>query len=163
MMALVSLGVLLLVDGAGVGWRAAAGRSARIDKRRWYLVALGRGVMYAALVGVLALAVAIAGGELTTTSTSEGVARKALLVYAPFVGLGAVCAVVRALGSVDARSIASTLVFGPLTLARPLVLLAGAWPALAAGGLTASLAGGVVAAMLVAEPLLARWTPAPDG
>ena len=163
MMILTALGVLLLVDGAGAGWRAAAGRSGRIDKRRWYLAALGRGVIYAALVGALALAVATVGGELASPSPSEDVARAALLVYAPFVGLGAVCAVVRARGSVDARSLASTLVFGPLTLARPLVLAAGAWPALATGGLTAILAAAVLAAMLVAEPLLARWTPAPEG
>jgi hypothetical protein len=56
-----------------------------------------------------------------------------LMVYVPYSLVLAITFFVRAIPSVDIRSITSVLVFGPFTLIRPLVVLAGAiWGLLAA-------------------------------
>jgi L-asparagine transporter-like permease len=130
-MSFLLLWLLATVDAAFIGYRDAAGRSALIDKRHYYRRALVRG----ALVGQIAVAIAgiVAAGMLFTTpqparlfETFDQVATRMLMVYIPYALILTATFFVRALPSVDIRSITSVLVFGPFTLIRPLVVLAGA-------------------------------------
>ena len=130
-MSFLLLWLLATVDAAFIGYRDAAGRSALIDKRHYYRRALVRG----ALVGQIAVAIAgiVAAGMLFTTpqparlfDTFDRVATRMLMVYIPYALILTATFFVRAIPSVDIRSITSVLVFGPFTLIRPLVVLAGA-------------------------------------
>jgi L-asparagine transporter-like permease len=137
-MSIVLLWLLATVDSAFIGYRDAAGRSALIDKRDYYRRALIRG----ALVGQIAVAIVgiVAAGLLAASpqparlfATFEQVGTRMLMVYVPYALILAITFFFRAIPSVDIRSITSVLVFGPFTLIRPLVVLAGAiWGLLAA-------------------------------
>jgi hypothetical protein len=137
-MSILLLWVLATVDSAFIGYRDAAGRSALIEKRDYYRHALIRG----ALVGQIAVAMVgvIAGGILATSpqparlfETFEQVGTRMLMVYVPYALILTITFFIRTIPSVDTRSITSVLVFGPFTLIRPLVVLAGAiWGLLAA-------------------------------
>ena len=126
----VSLWLLATLDAAFAGYRAAAGRSALIDKRRYYQRAMIRG----ALLGQVAVAVAagIVLISLAFTSDRQALLRdynlagsRVLYVYVPYAAIILLAFVVRLIRSVDIRSITSTLVFGPFTLIRPIVAVAG--------------------------------------
>jgi hypothetical protein len=137
-MSILLLWLLATVDSAFIGYREAAGRSALIDKRDYYRHALFRG----ALLGQIAVAIAgaVAVGMLATApqparlfDSFEQVATRMLMIYVPYALILTITFFVRAIPSVDIRSITSVLVFGPFTLIRPLVVLAGAiWGLLAA-------------------------------
>jgi hypothetical protein len=137
-MSILLLWLLATVDSAFIGYRDAAGRSALIDKRHYYRRALIRG----ALMGQVAVAIAgtVALGMLATSAqparlivTLDSVATRMLMIYVPYALILIATFFVRAIPSVDIRSITSVLVFGPFTLIRPLVVLAGAiWGFLAA-------------------------------
>ncbi|HEX2270247.1 MAG TPA: hypothetical protein VHH35_11955 [Pyrinomonadaceae bacterium] len=137
-MTILLLWLLATVDSAFIGYRDAAGRSALIEKRDYYRHAMLRG----ALVGQLAVAIVgiVAIGMLATDpqparlfESFEQVAMRMLMVYVPYALILAVTFFIRAIPSVDIRSITSVLVFGPFTLIRPFVVLAGAiWGVLAA-------------------------------
>jgi hypothetical protein len=138
MAAVAVLFALVVFDAALSGFRAAAGRSARIDKRAYYgramLIGSLVGVVLAALVGVTAVAL----GARTSTPLSywlsvDDVVRRLVTFFSPVAVVVLVLFGARAVRSVDARSVASTLVFGPLTLMRPLVVAAGCAFALADG------------------------------
>jgi len=137
-MSVLLLWLLATVDAAFIGYRDAAGRSALIDKRHYYRRALVRG----ALFGQIAVAIvgAVAAGMLATSAqpallfeTLDQVGTRMLMVYVPYALILTATFFVRAIPSVDIRSITSVLVFGPFTLIRPLVVLAGAiWGLIAA-------------------------------
>ena len=137
-MSILLLWLLATVDSAFIGYRDAAGRSALIDKRHYYRRALLRG----ALMGQIAVAIAgtVALGMLATSAqparlfaTLDSVAMRMLMIYVPYALILIATFFVRGIPSVDIRSITSVLVFGPFTLIRPLVVLAGAiWGFLAA-------------------------------
>ena len=85
----VVLVLLVLIDSGFAGFRAAAGRNARIRKRSYYLMAAGRGFgSGAAGLGLVALVVAVVSGcaadpgaryaELVVAGT------RMLLMVAPF-------------------------------------------------------------------------------
>ena len=137
-MSIVLLWLLATVDSAFIGYREAAGRSALIDKRDYYRNALIRGALFGqiavALVGLAALAMLAASPQpAALLETFEQVATRMLIVYVPYALIITITFFIRAIPSVDIRSITSVLVFGPLTLVRPLVVLAGAiWGLLAA-------------------------------
>jgi hypothetical protein len=134
-MALTFLLLYLLAtcDTAFCGYRAEAGWNARLFKWGYYLRAMGRGVLW----GQLAVALAgSAAGLLVVSSPSPGqllddyaeAGGRLLQVYLPFAGVIGLAFALRTLPSVDLRSLTSVLVFGPLTLLRPPVALAGvAW------------------------------------
>ena len=129
-----ALAALALFDAALSGFRAAAGRSARIDKRRYYALALAKG----ALAGCV-LALGTAGLAWLLGANASGAAEywSAVAVAAARLShpLRPGRPRARAPSPPFARSptrtrgsIASTLVFGPLTLLRPAVLVCGcAW------------------------------------
>ena len=137
-MSILLLWLLATVDSAFIGYREAAGRSALIDKRDYYRHALVRGALLGqiavALVGLVALAMLAASPQPARLfDTFEQVATRMLMVYVPYALIITITFFIRAIPSVDIRSITSVLVFGPFTLVRPLVVLAGAiWGSLAA-------------------------------
>ncbi len=162
-MSILLLWLLATADSAFIGYRDAAGRSALIDKRLYYRRALLRG----ALLGQIAVGIAgiVAGAMLATAShparlfeTFDQVATRMLMVYVPYALILTIAFFIRAIPSVDIRSITSVVVFGPFTLIRPLVVLAGAiWGLLAAptAGVTLLMAL-VVSLMLGMEYVLDR-------
>ena len=137
-MTILLLWLLATVDSTLIGYRDAAGRNALIDKRAYFRRAMLRG----AVAGQIAVAIVglAAVGMLATTpqpvrlfETFEQAATRMLIVYVPYALILTITFFIRAIPSVDIRSITSVLVFGPFTLIRPLVVLAGAiWGLLAA-------------------------------
>ena len=137
-MTILLLWLLATVDSTFIGYRDAAGRNALIDKRGYFRRAMLRG----AVAGQIAVAIVglAAVGMLATTpqparlfAAFEQAATRMLIVYVPYALILTITFFIRAIPSVDIRSITSVLVFGPFTLIRPLVVLAGAiWGLLAA-------------------------------
>jgi hypothetical protein len=133
-----ALWALATVDAACAGFRDAAGRSLLLDKRAYYGRALLRGALFGqALLAVAAVALALllaaAPDRPGLLSSFDASARRLLVVYVPYGALTAAAGLLRLLPSVDAASLASTLLFGPLLLARPVIAVAGvAWAILAA-------------------------------
>jgi hypothetical protein len=157
----ISLWLLATLDAAFAGYREAAGRNALINKRSYYV----RAMLRAALFGQLA--VAITGGIiLVLLSRSDdpqllladlnNVGIHMLFTYVWYALLIILAFLVRLMPSVDFRSITSTVVFGPLTLVRPVVAVAGiAWGVIAAPRIeTLGLGLFVLILMLSIEPAL---------
>jgi L-asparagine transporter-like permease len=92
------------------------------------------GQIAVAIAGTVALAMlATSGQPAQLLATLDSVATRMLMIYVPYALILIATFFVRAIPSVDIRSITSVLVFGPFTLIRPLVVLAGAiWGFLAA-------------------------------
>ena len=159
----VLLALLAAVDSAFCGCRAAAGRSALIDKRAHYARALLCGALWGlAAVGLAGLAIGLA---LLLSRDADAlladllrVGRRMLSVYVPYALVLGFAFAARALPSVDVRSLTSTLVFGPLTLLRVPVVVAGiGWGTLAAARpAVLLLAAFVLTLMLGMEPALGR-------
>ena len=151
----VFLWLLATIDSAFIGYREAAGRNALIDKRAYYRHALIRGALLGQvavlIVGVMtAVALIISNDAGALFSKMESVGARMLTVYVPYALILLITFCIRALPSVDIRSITSVLIFGPFTFIRPLVVLAGAvWGIVAApGAITISLTVLIVDLML---------------
>jgi hypothetical protein len=134
------LWLLATVDSAFIGYREAAGRNALIQKRAYFRHALIRGALFGQLavliVGVItAIVLATASDPGALFSKFETVGARMLTVYIPYALILLITFCIRAVPSVDIRSITSVLIFGPFTFIRPLVVLAGAvWGIVAAPG-----------------------------
>jgi hypothetical protein len=132
------LWLLATVDSAFIGYREAAGRNALIDKRAYFRHALIRGALFGQLavliVGVTTVIVLISVRDAGFLfSDLELIGARMLIVYVPYAVILLITFCVRAIPSVDIRSITSVLIFGPFTFIRPLVVLVGAvWGVLAA-------------------------------
>jgi hypothetical protein len=132
------LWLLATVDSAFIGYREAAGRNALIDKRAYFRHALIRGTLFGQLavliVGVTTVIVLISVRDAGFLfSDLELIGARMLMVYVPYAVILLITFCVRAIPSVDIRSITSVLIFGPFTFIRPLVVLVGAvWGVLAA-------------------------------
>jgi L-asparagine transporter-like permease len=157
------LWLLATLDSAFIGYREAAGRNALIEKRAYYRHALIRGALFGQLavliVGVIAaIALASSDNAREVFGKLELIGARMLLVYIPYALIILIALSIRALPSVDIRSITSTLIFGPFTFIRPLVVLLGAvWGILAApGAVTAALVVLIVCLMLGLEWTLGR-------
>lgn len=128
----VALGLYLLatLDCTLTGFRAAAGRSGLVRKRRFVAAALGRG-FWAGQLAVVAGGVPLAAWLLLSSDRAalwadlERAGGWLLQVYVPYAVIILATFVVRGIPSVDVRSITSVLFFGPLTFLRPPVLAAG--------------------------------------
>ena len=167
MLLVLPLSILLLLaltDGAFSGYRAAAGRDARLFKRDFYGQAMGRGAAYAlaasALAGLAAgllLALSHDSASLLAALTRAGVCL--LEVYLPYAAVTIAAFAVRSVPSVDIRSVASALLFGPLDLLRPAVAVAGVLWAAGSTRRPEVLVLGVLvlALMLPCESLLSRF------
>ena len=150
---------LATLDAAFCGYRAAAGRNALIDKRAYYRRALWRGILAgqaAVLVAGAALALAQASGA--TWHELMRIGERMVAVYVPYALVLLAAFALRTLPSVDVRSLTSTLVFGPFTLLRPLVVVTGLVWGLAAAPRPALILVGTLVAfmMLTLEAMLGR-------
>ena len=136
------LWLLATIDSAFIGYREAAGRNALIKKRAYYRHALLRGALFGQvavlIVGITtAVVLAVSSDRRALFSEMESVGARMLSVYIPYAVIILITFGVRALPSVDIRSITSVLIFGPFTFIRPLVVLAGAvWGVMAAPKVT---------------------------
>ncbi|MFE5811339.1 hypothetical protein [Streptomyces sp. NPDC056491] len=166
----VTLTALGLVDSAFSGFRAHAGRDARIRKHRAVVratlrgLAVGTGLLLAPVLTAGAVLLAAADRDRTYAALAEG----AIGFLVPLA-----CYTTAVLLSLAAYLVlpfrASTLALvaglGPLTLLRPLVLAAACAGTLASGGGAPALLVGAVAgaAVLCVEPLVhRRWYAAPQ-
>jgi hypothetical protein len=133
---LSALLVLVAFDGAFSGFRAAAGTSGQIDKRMYYARAMGTGAVMGACVAALVGAVAVilaarAPSPLAFWQDVSFVVERLVCFFGPIAVFVSALLALRVVRSADMRSIASTLVFGPVTLLRPAVIVGGtAWAAL---------------------------------
>lgn len=130
-MSLLALYVLASLDASLAGYRDAWGRDARIFKGAYYRAAVVRGVLLgqlAAALGAGAFAAAYLGSadRPATLAAFSTAAWRMVLIYVPFAAVLFASMLLRLVPSVDVRSTTSVVVFGPLTLLRPLVILAGA-------------------------------------
>jgi hypothetical protein len=123
---LIALYVLALLDGALCGFRAWAGRSARIKKFDYYARAMGYGIVGAQIASGIALLIlallVFQPAHASLIADLERGARGMLAIYIPFAAVILTCLALRAVPLVDVRSMTSVLVLGPLTGARPLVM-----------------------------------------
>lgn len=124
------LASLALFDATLAGTRAALGRDGRIDKRSYVLRALARAVAWSAAV-VAAVATATAATVATAPDPSATwrelveAGRVCLCVFGAFAAV-TLCALVVLLSPLrDHRVLASMVVFGPLTMLRPVVVVVG--------------------------------------
>jgi hypothetical protein len=157
----VVLWLLATVDSAFIGYREAAGRNALIDKKDYYRHALIGGALFGQLAvltagAFAAIALARANDARALFADMELVAARMLSVYVPYAIIILITFLIRAVPSVDIRSITSVLIFGPFTFLRPVIVLAGAvWGALAArNAITIALTALVVCLMLGLEHAL---------
>jgi L-asparagine transporter-like permease len=157
------LWLLATLDSAFIGYREAAGRNALIEKKTYYRHALIRGALFGQLavviVGVITAIVLVSSDNAWELfGKLELIGARMLLVYIPYALIILITLSIRALPSVDIRSITSTVIFGPFTLIRPLVVLLGAvWGILAApGAVTVALVVLIVCLMLGLEWTLGR-------
>ena len=153
--ALAGLYLLACLDGSFAGFRAAAGRCARIHKAAFHRRALARGLAASqgAALGVGAVALVVGPAQ---DALLEGVLA-ALWIYGAYAGAALAALVVYLAPQPDLSSLATVLVLGPLTLLRVPTILAGAGAAaLAGGGRVGLVAAAAAGAMVAVEPLLGR-------
>jgi len=155
------LWLLATVDSAFIGYREAAGRNALINKGAYFRRALVRGALFGQLavliVGVITtLALVSSSDAAALFSKLEMIGARMLTVYIPYALIILITFCIRAVPSVDIRSITSVLIFGPFTFIRPLIVLAGAvWGVVAApGAITIAIAVLIVSLMLGLEYIL---------
>ena len=155
------LWLLATVDSAFIGYREAAGRNALIKKGAYFRRALIRGALFGQLavliVGVITtLALVSSSDAAALFSKLEMIGARMLTVYIPYALIILITFCIRAVPSVDIRSITSVLIFGPFTFIRPLIVLAGAvWGVVAApGAITIAIAVLIVSLMLALEYIL---------
>jgi hypothetical protein len=168
-MTFLLLYLLACFDGAFSGFRAAAGHNALICKRAYFLRAMGRGLLWAQVAVIIAAALGIVLLLMAAASTDlldafEAAGRCLLQVYLPYATLIGLAFALRAIPNVDVRSLTSVLVFGPFTMIRPLVAVAGVlWALLNLPRMEIGLLGAVVLPMMLSmEWFLGRRYPVVD-
>lgn len=132
------LAVLAIVDAAFAGFRAAAGRNARIFKFAYYRQSLLRGALAGvALVAVLAVLTALALVFVQDPARQYAelvvVGGRMLWVLGAYAALVIVALVVYAVADWDLRSLATVAILGPFTLLRAWVIALASAVGLAAG------------------------------
>lgn len=156
--------LLATLDAAMSGYRAAGGRNALIRKGGYQARAHWRGVLWGqacvlAAAGVVALVVVTNARPPELAADLLAAGRRLLAVYLPYSFVFVVALLLRAVPSVDVRSTLNVLVFGPFTMARPFVGLAGVAWAFAAVPRWQVAAGGLfgLGVMLGLEGALNWW------
>lgn len=125
--------LLAILDSALAGFRAAAGRDARIDKRGYFTRAIGIGaVAGAGAVLVLAAAtVAVLGASdqpAVLYADLVAIGARMLQVFVAFTVLLFTALTLYLTSRPELRSLATVAILGPFTLARPWVVWAAtAW------------------------------------
>jgi len=159
----ILLYLLATLDAGFIGFRAAAGRNALIDKGDYYRKAVLRGVLF----GQFAIALIALAGALMLRANAQGenlryeflaAGGRMLQIYLPYSGIVLIALALRLIPSVDLRSMTSVLVFGLFVFIRPIVAVAGVvwglwpnprWELVVIGGL-------ILALMLSLENILSR-------
>ena len=129
-MTLLVLYLLATLDGGLCGFRAFAGRSALIYKRMYYARAVLRGAIAAQAASflslvVLLLTVVVSDHRAELRADLESAAGRMLWVFLPYAAAVVINLALRALPSTDIRASTSVMVLGPLTGARPFVMITG--------------------------------------
>jgi hypothetical protein len=153
--------VLAALDGAFAGFRSSCGRTGLIRHRRQDVLAHLRGLAVSAMLLTPVAAVVLAD-LLSRPDRWDGylrAGRAMLVLYLPFGAIVLAALAAYALLSWRRRFLATALILGPFTFARPVVAVAGLVLAARAGSdllVTATATAAVVAALAV-EPVLDRW------
>lgn len=124
------LWLLATIDAAFVGYREAAGRNALINKKKYYLKAMLRGAIFGQIAVLISLAIILILFSLSNEphvflEDLQNTGKRMLIVYIPFALIILAAFAIRLYPSVDIKSITSTVIFGPFTLLRPIVAVAG--------------------------------------
>ena len=151
----LTLWLLATLDTAFTGYREAAGRNALIRKRAYYREAMIRGALFGQ--AAVALAAAFVFLTLALNADRQSLLRdynrsgsRMLIIYLPYAAIIMLAFLMRMIRSVDIRSITSTTIFGPFTLIRPVVALAGlAYGVFAAPRMETILLGVLVLVMML--------------
>jgi len=131
------LALLALLDSMFVGFRSAAGRNPLISKKQFVkrslLMGLSFGLFPVLITGVCGLVILKISSDPTLVLEDYLKAVQILLkIYLPYAAIMALAFVLRLVAqSVDMRSFLSVSLFGPMTLARPFVVISGVLYALA--------------------------------
>ena len=165
-----ALYVLLTLDAMFSGICAASGRDARIDKRAYFVNAMIHGIGWgqvACLLGLLILTTAVYASADPGLAVEQmvRVGGRMVRVYVVYAVTILSFFVVRAIPSVDIRSMTSTVAFGPLTLVRPAVIVLGIGWGLSGGAQTSVAVAGLLIAVLMVpfRNLLNRWFDLAEG
>lgn len=129
-MKLLALYLLAMLDGLLCGLRSSMGRCPLIRKNSYYAKALVRGAVGAQIIsalalGALLLAMAFSSERNALRTALDTAAGRMLWVFVPYGALVIGNLAFRLIPSVDVRSLTSTLMLGPLTALRPLVMMVG--------------------------------------
>lgn len=150
---------LALVDVAFAAFRDAAGRDGRVEKRAFYIRAVGRGALLGlalvALLGVLTMAL-VHLGPAGTYADLTCIGRRMVWVYGCYATLVLATLGVYFVASGDVRAFATVAVLGPFTWLRVPVVLGGAlWACLAPATTPAARPWAMVAALVCAGAVAA--------
>jgi hypothetical protein len=132
------LSFLAVLDAAFVGFRSAAGRDGRIDKRLLYLRAVGHGALagaglVAALAALTAVVLATAPSAAATYADLLIIGERMLHVIGVYTLLVLVALALYASPNLDVRVLSTVAVLGPFTILRPWIVVAATSWGLAAG------------------------------
>ena len=160
----IGLIVLALLDGCFSGFRAAAGRDARTAKRSYARAAcvIGTVAGTAVVVAVAAYSLGVIAADGKRYDEFVRAGGRLLLVLVPYGALVVLALLAYvAVPRTDVQTLMSTLILGPFTLARPVVVGGAALLAVGAVDDLAVRVGVVLAALLVlaVEPVLYRRPP----
>ena len=156
--------LLVVLDGGFAGYRARAGRFARIRRLGHDLRAVGRGALAGLVTMALTVAAALAlsRGALFDVSSRDA-ALKVLWVAGGYSVLVIAAFVPFLTGSPDLRSLTTVVLFGPLTLLRPALVIGAclfaAWGQSAHVAAAVAVGGALVLAQDVVLDRLARREP----
>lgn len=117
---------LALLDTTLAGFRCAAGRDGRIQKRAYYLAAMRRGlesgVFLCVLMGALTALCASRPDGAAFYADLVAIGLRMLPVFAAFGGLVVAALAVYGVSRHEVRTFATVAILGPFTLARPWVI-----------------------------------------
>ena len=129
MIAAVLLGSLAVVDAGFCGFRNAAGKDPRIEKRRYYRRAVRQGMGLGLLIVVasaIVIALLVRTSNLLLWPDLLVVAGRMVMVYGAYATLVVGALGVYLVATGDLRTLATVSVLGPFTLIRPMVIAGGA-------------------------------------
>jgi hypothetical protein len=161
--ALAACLVLLTADGAFCGLRAVVGRTGRLRHGPLVARAMALGGSLGLLAGLALLLLGV--GALGWPPSRPGALAVALSTlvrgYGTLATLILLGYLLRLVPSIDVRALASLLLFGPITLLRPVVIVgvAALAMALSADLLVSLLVALAAATGLLLGTLLDRWVP----
>lgn len=126
----ILLATLVVFDAGLAGFRAAAGRDGRIEKRSYFRFAVARAFGGAAIllaldVGIVALLVAVAPDPAAAWATMLRAGELCVWIFGAFATLTLGAFAFWFSPIEEYRLLSSIIVLGPLTLLRPLVIVGG--------------------------------------